>query len=152
MAAGAMRKIRPAARAANPGGAIKVPITGEEELAGRETVRRRVLERDELFQNLPPRRHGEEEHETHDGYRAKSSAKRRRLPTLCGSTPLRENCLTVSRKTRGSHAMAWVKRLSSGKAPVDPIRSENKAAVNFTSHMRSHRIAGCNPCHIASVA
>ena len=52
MAARAMRKIRPAARAADFGGAIKVPTTGEEELAGREAARRRVLERDEPFQNL----------------------------------------------------------------------------------------------------
>ena len=47
--------------AADPGGAIKVPIAGGEELAGREAARRRIVERDEPFQNLPPRPHGEEE-------------------------------------------------------------------------------------------
>ena len=61
MAVSAMRKIRPAARAAEFGGAIKVPITGGEEFAGREAARRRVLERDEPFQSLLPRLHGKQE-------------------------------------------------------------------------------------------
>lgn len=61
MAASAMRKFHPASRAADFGGATKVPIPGGEELAGREAARGRVLERDELFQNLPPRPHRKEE-------------------------------------------------------------------------------------------
>ena len=51
--------------------------------------------------------------------------------------------------TKGGHGINANYTRSSGKAPSDPIASENKAVGNFTSHMRCRGMAGCNPCHIA---